>query len=154
MSTPPDHICGPAHCEVYWARGHPGKLPYKSIWCTSHREHCTGLEHCTVHHRLLSISGVSALGRLNCILYCFAAKRYPDPFHFGLCRPGQQDCQIVVACETPGLQSHRHTALQFNWSPCKGIALRNNLILRLCFTGIALAVCSSDCAGDRSGGQD
>ena len=107
-----------------------------------------------VHHRLLSVSCDSALGRLYYLLYCFAAKRYPDPFHFRLCRPGQQDCQIVVACETPGLQSHRHTALQFNWSPCKGIALRNNLILRLCFTGIALAVCSSDCAGDRSGGQD
>ena len=47
MSTPHNHIWGPAHCEVYWARGHPGKLPYKSIWCTSHREHCTGLEHCS-----------------------------------------------------------------------------------------------------------
>ena len=28
-------------------------------------------------------------------------------------------------------------------SSCKGIALSNNLRLRLCFTGIALVVCSS-----------
>ena len=76
--------------------------------------------------------------QLDWYTHCIALNRYPDPFHSRLCRPGQQDCQIVGCLCTLYIQvlpSHLHLL--------RGSTRQKAFSIVHC--ALCIALCWSDC---------